>query len=229
MEFKSTSEPSYTMMTATLDHGEGIVIEGGSMISYSGEIETETITGSSDEEGGLIDAVKKSILSDEKLFKNRFTAVENGVEISFAQHTPGDMKGIRLNNDKWMINSGCYVANSPAIDTELESGGKDSLLGGGGLFFLSAQGNGALFIGSYGGIVGHELAEGEKLTVDSEHLVAWQSRLDFTSKSFGGIKSTILGGEGFVAEFTGPGFVYIQTRDLGSFVNEIHAKMPTTD
>jgi uncharacterized protein (AIM24 family) len=36
---------------------------------------------------------------------------------------------------------------------------------------------------------------------------------------FGGLKETILGGEGLVTEITGPGDVHIQTKNMKEFVD----------
>ncbi|MEM3679902.1 MAG: AIM24 family protein, partial [Candidatus Bathyarchaeia archaeon] len=51
-------------------------------------------------------------------------------------------------------------------------------------------------------------------------------------KKFGGLKSTILGGEGLVTEVYGPGEVYIQTKNIREFVDWLwellHARVETT-
>ena len=41
---------------------------------------------------------------------------------------------------------------------------------------------------------------------------------DYKVKKFGGLKSTLLGGEGLVTEIRGPGEVYIQTKNLREFI-----------
>jgi uncharacterized protein (AIM24 family) len=38
-------------------------------------------------------------------------------------------------------------------------------------------------------------------------------------KKFGGLKETLLGGEGLVTEITGPGDVYIQTKNVRELVD----------
>jgi uncharacterized protein (AIM24 family) len=42
----------------------------------------------------------------------------------------------------------------------------------------------------------------------------------------GGWKSSILGGEGLVTDFTGPGRVWFQTRNVSDFVQWMISKMP---
>lgn len=54
---------------------------------------------------------------------------------------------------------------------------------------------------------------GEKYIVDSSHLVLWDSNMDYYTELAGkNIATSIFGGEGFVANFTGPGEIWIQTR-----------------
>ncbi|MDP7115938.1 MAG: AIM24 family protein, partial [Candidatus Woesearchaeota archaeon] len=52
----------------------------------------------------------------------------------------------------------------------------------------------------------------QRLDVDTEHLVAFQSTVDYDIRRVGGIKTTVFGGEGiFFAEMTGPGKVVLQS------------------
>jgi len=221
MEYEFTHDPSYTLATAYLDNGDELTVEGGSMVSYSANVEMET-HGSS---GGFLSSVKDSVLTDEQVFRNTFTATANGEEVRFAHTQPGDMEAISLNAESVRLQSGSYVANGPGVETDSVSGGMDSLLGGKGLYFLEASGTGNLFVGSYGGIVERELDRGEEVTVDAGHSVAWEESVSFDTHRVGGMKKTMLSGEGFVMTFTGPGTLYLQTRDYDSFLNEIASQV----
>jgi len=50
--------------------------------------------------------------------------------------------------------------------------------------------------------------------VDNFHLVAFSESCQYRVTKFGGLKETLLGGEGLVTEITGPGEVYIQTKNI---------------
>jgi uncharacterized protein (AIM24 family) len=67
----------------------------------------------------------------------------------------------------------------------------------------------------------HELESGEQITVDNFHLVAFSDTCRYSVKKFGGLKETFLGGEGLVTDITGPGKVYIQTKNLREFTEWI--------
>lgn len=58
--------------------------------------------------------------------------------------------------------------------------------------------------------------EGEKYIVDNGHLVAWNTKYVMERVASGGIISGFASGEGLVCKFTGPGTVFIQTRNAVS-------------
>ena len=58
--------------------------------------------------------------------------------------------------------------------------------------------------------------EGEKYIVDNGHLVAWNTKYILERIASGGIISGLASGEGLVCKFTGPGTVFIQTRNVVS-------------
>jgi uncharacterized protein (AIM24 family) len=83
---------------------------------------------------------------------------------------------------------------------------------------LKATGNGQLFINTFGAIDKHTLNAGQTLVVDNFHLVAFSDTCAYKVTKFGGLKETLLGGEGLVTQIAGPGDVYIQTKNLREFV-----------
>jgi uncharacterized protein (AIM24 family) len=63
------------------------------------------------------------------------------------------------------------------------------------------------------------MVEGEKYIVDNGHLVAWNTKYILERVASGGIISGIASGEGLVCKFTGPGTVFMQTRNAVSDSN----------
>lgn len=55
--------------------------------------------------------------------------------------------------------------------------------------------------------------DGEKYIVDNGHLVAWNTKYVMERVASGGIISGFASNEGLVCKFTGPGTVFIQTRN----------------
>jgi uncharacterized protein (AIM24 family) len=58
-------------------------------------------------------------------------------------------------------------------------------------------------------------------------VVGFEASVSYTVQKSGNWKSTILGGEGLVCRFSGPGRVIMQTRSEESFVGWLMAKLPT--
>jgi uncharacterized protein (AIM24 family) len=87
------------------------------------------------------------------------------------------------------------------------------MLAGASITPLSLTGTGNVFIEAFGGIETVELAADETYVVDNEHVVAWSGTVDLDARRVGGLRSTLLSGEGLVMDFTGPGTVWYQTRD----------------
>ena len=50
--------------------------------------------------------------------------------------------------------------------------------------------------------------------------------MGFKVRAIGGLKETILGGEGLVVDITGPGKILMQTRSIGAFLIWILPKIP---
>jgi uncharacterized protein (TIGR00266 family) len=117
------------------------------------------------------------------------------------------------------VQSGAYIASSTGVmlDTEWQRFKKGIF--GSGLFMLKANGVGDLFVNAYGGIIQKDLQHNEKMILDNHHLVALSENSNYRVMKFGGLKTTILGGEGLVTEITGPGSVYFQTKNIEDFVD----------
>ena len=91
------------------------------------------------------------------------------------------------------------------------------MFAGEGLFLSKISGNGIVFLNSYGAIYEKELAPGEQYIVDTGHIVAFQETVTYKlRKAAKGIFSSLASGEGLVCEYTGPGKIWIQTRNLSA-------------
>ena len=226
MEYEFHTKPSYTMATVSLEQGESLTAEAGAMVSHDHNIDISTGRGDS---GGFLSSVKRSVLGGESFFRNTFTAEAGPGTVSIAPIKPGDMDVFELTDNAVIVQSGGYVASGSGVEITTDVGDLDTFLGGEGLFFLKAEGPGPLFLGSYGGLVKREIEPGESLTVDSGHLVAWDADMDYSTRRVGGLKETLLSGEGLVMTFEGPGTLWMQTRDYDAFIMDIVSNLPNQD
>ena len=71
------------------------------------------------------------------------------------------------------------------------------------------------------------LEAGQSYTVDTGFVVAFDESVQFdVHKAGGSWKTTILGGEGLVTRFTGPGRLWIQTRSPQDLIDWIIPQVP---
>ncbi|MEC8264192.1 MAG: AIM24 family protein, partial [Candidatus Thermoplasmatota archaeon] len=97
-------------------------------------------------------------------------------------------------------------------------------------FFIRAftqQPSGRVYFNSFGAIKAIPVQPGQTITVDTGHVVAFESTVQYTVNKVGGLKSFAFGGEGLVMNFTGQGTVWIQTRNFSSLVDRIMPVLPT--
>jgi uncharacterized protein (TIGR00266 family) len=221
MEYEFTHQPSYTHLIVTLEPGESVVAEPGAMVGHSASVSMETGTS----RDGLLSSAK-SLLGGESAFANEFTAESERGRVTFAPPSPGDVMAHDLQAETLYSTDGAFLAATEGVDIDSELGGLKSVLGEASLTPLALKGSGTAFLDAYGGLERLELSAGESYVLDNEHLVAWDDTVDYSVERVGGLKSTLLSGEGLVFEFTGPGSAWYQTRDMDALVSILAPRMP---
>jgi uncharacterized protein (TIGR00266 family) len=176
-------------------------------------------------------SLKRSLLGGESFFLNEYLAPEGGGVITLAPPLPGDMIVLERDAEQaLMVQSGSFVASSLDISVDARWGGAKTFFASEGFFLLRCSGRGSLILSSYGAIHPVELATGERYTVDTGHLVAFDEGMGFNVRAVGGLKSTLFSGEGLVVDLTGPGHVFIQTRSTDAFLTwlapQVQRRMP---
>jgi len=196
-------------------------VEGGAMVSMTDGITIETQA-----TGGILKSLARSVLGGESFFQNTFTAPNKGGVVTVAPPLPGDLFSLNLQNESLMIQSGSYVASDTGVEIDTKWSGAKTFFASEGLIMLHGSGSGELLLSSYGAIDEKNLAAGEKLTVDTGHLVAFTEGIPFEVAKVGGLKSTLFSGEGLVVKLTGPGRVLMQTRSANAFLSWLIPKLP---
>ncbi len=213
--------PSYSVAKVLLDPNEGVVAESGAMVGMSTDLQVETKM-----RGGLLQSLARSVLGGESFFVNTYRASSRGGELLLAPTLPGDVFAMEMGGETYLVQSGSFLASSESVVTDTKWSGARTFFGGEGLIMLRCSGTGTLVLSSYGAIHELTLAVGETYTVDTGHLVAFSEKMSFKVRAIGGLKTTVLGGEGLVVDLTGPGKVLLQTRSEGAFLNWLLPKIP---
>lgn len=214
MEAEIMYRPSYSLAVIKLGPQEKIRVEAGAMVSMSEGVSLETKAA-----GGILASLTRSLLGGESFFMNDYQAPANGGVITLAPALPGDMMVVNQDGERaLMVQSGSYIASSMDIAVDTKWGGAKTFFASEGLFLLRCSGQGTLILSSYGAIHELKLASGQRYTVDTGHLVAFDEGIGFTVRAVGGLKSTLFSGEGLVVDLTGPGRVLLQTRSTDAFL-----------
>ncbi len=215
-------QPSFSMAIVSLQPEQSIQAEAGAMVAMSANVELQ-----SQMKGGLMGALKRAA-GGESAFVSTFTARGGPGEVCFAPGAPGDIAGLELNNQMFYVQSSSYLAGDSSLVVDTKWGGAKSFFGGEGLFVLQVSGAGLLLLSSFGAIHRKRLAPGERYVVDTGHLVAWEGSTQYTlRKAAAGFFRSMMSGEGIVSEFTGPGELLIQTRNLQAFAGLLKPFFPT--
>jgi len=231
MQHEILYQPSFSLAVVHLERGEQILAESGAMVSMSPTIRLEAKMSG----GGLMGALKNKI-GGETLFRTTYTAETGPGEITFAPGSLGDILAMPLTGNKLFVQPGSYLAGDVGLNIGVQ-GSVRGMLSGEGLFLLTVQGSGLLLLSSFGAIHTKELGPGEEYIVDSSHIVAFEDSVQYhlekaTGKSQGvggflkGMVQSAMSGEGFVCRYRGPGLIYIQTRQLPSFVSQLMPFLP---
>jgi uncharacterized protein (TIGR00266 family) len=228
MQYKILKEPM-AMLEIQLNNQEQLTAEAGAMVYIKGNIEVKTTTRSG---GGFFKKFKVAALGRQSFFVNNYVAHEDNCFIGLTGPAIGDVVRMSINAENGgglIVQSGAYIASSTGVMLDTEWQGFKKGIFGSGLFMLKANGVGDLFVNAYGGIIQKDLQHNEKMILDNHHLVALSENSNYRVMKFGGLKTTILGGEGLVTEITGPGSVYFQTKNIEDFVDYLGIEEKTSD
>jgi uncharacterized protein (TIGR00266 family) len=213
--------PAFAVVRATLNAGEEIRLESGAMMATSGGVALEAKM-----EGGLKKGLMRSVLGGESLFITKMTGSKEGVWVDAAARLPGDIAVIDVNGSV-NLTRGSWLLSGGGVEIDTKWGGFKNLVGGEGGFLVRATGTGQVVCSCYGAMEIYDIAEGESLTIDSGHLVAYEDGLTFTTrKAQSGLMQTLKSGEGLVFDFTGPGRVWAQTRNPDELITWLTAELP---
>jgi uncharacterized protein (TIGR00266 family) len=212
MQYTIEKRPSASVLEVTLANGEEIQTKPGAMMTRSAGIENESSVGG--DGGGVMGTVKRAVSDEMGLVDNKYYATADDESVTLVPEAPGDIAAINVSErGEIRSQSGSLMAWEPMVERSTELNNASNMFSSGELTVLGISGQGMAFVSSYGSMYEREVEAGEPLIVDEDHLVAWTAGLNMSRQKDGSLKSTVLGGEGFVTEFRGEGHVWLQTRN----------------
>ncbi|UCG32086.1 MAG: TIGR00266 family protein [Phycisphaerales bacterium] len=222
------------MVKITLDPGEAVLAEAGSMCYMTQGIDMDTRMDPHGEGGFLGSLFKagKRMLTGESFFFTTFTCVSNRREdVAFASPYPGKIVpfNLREQGGSVLCQKDAFLCAARGVDVDIAFTKRlgTGFFGGEGFILQRLTGDGLAFIHAGGTILPIDLAPGERLRVDTGCLVGFTPEVDYDIQFVGGIKTALFGGEGlFFATMTGPGKVWLQTLPFSRLADRVIACAP---
>jgi uncharacterized protein (TIGR00266 family) len=202
-------------LSINLKPGQRVIAEAGAMMHYQPEIEMRSVTGRSVGFAPVQMGLLGRFLIGESFFFQKFkNNSEETANVTLTPGTVGDFLHLDLAEfpDGICADNGAFFAASSSVQLSIvKRAGLRGALTGIGIFQQRLSGIGDVFLFSPGKLHPFELAEGQRLVVDTHCLFAWQPSVEVKLQSLGIIEG-ITSGEGlFVCELSGPGKVWIST------------------
>ena len=197
MKYEIKYKPSYSMLVVNLEQGETITAESGAMTYMDPNIDVHTRK----REKSLLGSIGLKLLGQQSFWVNDYKAEQKPGEVAFVSAPVGDIETLEVKpNQGYIIQSASYIASTQNVDLDIKWQGFTKGLFGQGLFMIKVTGDGTLFINTFGAIDKHTLAASKSMIVDNFHLEAFSDSCYYKVRKFGGLKSTLLGGEGLVTK-----------------------------
>lgn len=217
MQYQITGEPM-PVVTCTLNAGESMITESGSMAWMSPNMEMKTNA------GGIGKAFGR-MFSGDSIFQNIYTAQGGPGMIAFASSFPGSIRAIEITPERpIVVQKSGFLASEPGVQLSVYfqkrlSGG---LFGGEGFIMQKLDGRGMAFIEIDGYAVEYMLQPGQSMVVDTGNLAMADATCTITAQMVKGVKNMFLGGEGFFnTVVTGPGRIILQTMPVSSVAKSL--------
>ena len=220
-EIKGTPFP---VAICTLNAGETLITERGSMSWVSSGMQMQTV-------GGSVGKALGRMFSGEALFQNKYTASSTGDYIAFASSFPGKIVALDITaGNEVIVQKSGFLASEETVELSIAYKKKlgASFFGGEGFIMQKLSGSGKAFVEIDGEACEYTLAAGETMYIDTGYLAMMDSTVTMDIEMVKGAKNIILGGEGlFNTKVTGPGRVWIQTMPIPTLANAIIPYIPT--
>ncbi len=215
---------SFPVVICTLENGEKMITEKGSMAWMSPNMQMET-------KGGGLGKMFSKAFSGESMFQNHYTARNGPGMIAFTSSFPGEIKVLEIGPGREMIvQKSAFLAAEAGVELSIHFQKRlgAAFFGGEGFIMQRLSGRGTAFVEIDGDLMEYILKPGQKLIVDTGNVAGFEPSVQMDIQSVPGAKNMLFGGEGiFNTVLTGPGRVWLQTMPIYNVANAIRPYIPT--
>ena len=215
---------NFPVVICTLENGETMITEKGSMAWMSPNMQMET-------HGGGLGKMFSKAFSGESMFQNHFTARGGEGMIAFCSSFPGQIKAVQIGPGQEMIvQKSSFLASEVGVNLSIHFQKKlgAGFFGGEGFIMQRLSGSGTAFVEIDGELMEYNLKPGQKIIVDTGYVAGFESTVQMDIQAVSGAKNVLFGGEGlFNTVLTGPGRIWLQTMPVSTVANAVRPYIPT--
>ena len=213
---------AFPVVICSLQDGEQMITEKGSMVWMTPSIQMET-------SGGGLGKMFSRAFSGESIFQNIYTSKGQGT-IAFGSSFPGRIMPLEIGPGREMIlQKNAFLASESGVELSIHFSKKlgAGFFGGEGFIMQRLSGHGMAFAEIDGELVEYELAPGQQLIVDTGNVAGFEPPVSMDIRQGPGFENKLLGGEGpFNTLLTGPGKGGRQTMPLSNLAMAIRPLFP---
>ena len=217
---------SFPVVICTLENGETMITERGSMAWMSPNMQMET-------KGGGLGKMFAKAFAGESMFQNHYTACGGAGMIAFASSFPGEVKVLEIGPGREMIlQKSAFLAAEAGVNLSVHFQKRlgAGFFGGEGFVLQRLSGHGTAFVEIDGDLMEYNLKPGQKLVVDTGNVAGFETTVQMDIQTVSGAKNILFGGEGiFNTVLTGPGRVWLQTMPIYNVANALRPYLPSGD
>jgi len=212
------------MVEIKLKQNERLYAQSGAMQWMDHNIQMDT-----EMKGGVFGALKRQV-SGEAMFVQYFTGLADGAVVAFGHTYPGNIIPVDVSRQPIICQRRAFLCafETVSYDVYFQRRIGAGFFGGEGFIMQKLSGHGTAFVEIDGECIKKELAAGEKISVETGSVGAFEESVDFNIERVKGIKNMFLGGEGmFLTTLTGPGTIWLQTMPIQSMTAELFQYLPS--
>lgn len=225
MEIEILGKGAFESALVHLGPGEQFISESGAMYRTSSNVNVD-ITTQGGGSGGLLSGVKRMLASESFFFSTYATHDGQPGEVGLAPTHQGEVFLIEVDPAiSCVCTGGSYLGSSSGLKIDTRFQGLKGFVSGESLSFVDVSGTGQLLVNAFGRMVETEIDS--PLTIDTGHVVAFESSLQYTiAKAGSSWLQSWLAGEGFVMQFSGQGRILTQSHNPKSFGTALGRLLP---
>ena len=216
---------SFPVVICTLDAGEKMITESGSMTWMTPNMHMET-------KGGGVGKMFSKAFSGESMFQNIYTAQGGPGMITFGSSFPGKIVPLEITPGKeWILQKSAFLASEAGVNLDIHFNRKigTGFFGGEGFIMQRLSGRGTAFAEIDGELIEYQLRAGQQMIVDTGYVAGFESSVSIDIQQVKGMKNKLLGGEGlFNTVLTGPGRIWLQTMPISAVARSLMPFMPVS-